>query len=591
MFEIFVRFFRFCNRENRRKFYASIAIGVANAFCTALKIAAIGITMDGVIATYTQGTAFGIDTIWLSLGVMCVSLIGSIITKKYMSMLQTEGGYRTCAQKRIEIAEHLRYLPMGYFNSNSIGQITSVTTNTMELVGDIATRVVMMVTQGLMDTVFIIVMISFFDWRIALISLAGFILFQLINTFMRWNVRAVSGDKMQADARLVETILEYVQGIAEVKSYNLIGAQSKRLNDIIQHSSQVNIAMEMKCLPLSCVQSFVAKLTGVAIMLASVWFYFNQTMELSTCAVMIVCSFMFFASLEIGGNYSALLRAIDIGVERANEILALPAMDIDGKTIHTNSTQLDADHIVFSYEKKKIIDDITVHIPPNSTTALVGPSGGGKTTLCHLLARFWDVDKGTVELDHTNVRDYNMDCLMQNYSFVFQNVYLFRDTIANNIRFSNPEASMESVIEAAKQACCHDFILALPQGYETVIGEGGASLSGGERQRISIARAILKDAPIIILDEATANVDPENERDLMDAIAALTRKKTVIMIAHRLKTVRHADQILVVDKGQIVESGTHDSLSASGGIYARFIASRREAVSWKIPSSDVNAHR
>lgn len=585
MFEILGRFFRFCNKENRRKFYLSIVIGVLNAFFTALKIAAVAVTMDGVIAAHTKGIPFQTKTIWISLGIMCVSMIGSIITKKIMGMLQTEGGYRTCAQKRIEIAEHLRYLPMGYFNNNSIGQITSVTTNTMELLGDVATRAVMMVTQGLMDTLFIILMISFFDWRIALIALAGFVVFQLINTWMRWNVRAVSSDKMKTDAQLVETILEYIQGIAEVKSYNLVGRQSKKLNDIIQRSSKTNIAMELKCIPLSSLQSLIAKLTGVAIMLASLWFYFNQTMELSTCAVMLVCSFMFFSALELGGSYAALLRAIDIGVGRASEILALPAMDIDGKDIQPQSTQLDANHIDFSYDKKKIIDNISITIPPHTTTAVVGPSGGGKTTLCHLLARFWDVDNGAVKLDHTNVRDYNMDCLMQNYSFVFQNVYLFHDTIANNIRFSNPEASMDSVIEAAKQACCHDFISALPQGYETVIGEGGASLSGGERQRISIARAILKDAPIIILDEATANIDPENERDLMDAIAALTQKKTVIMIAHRLKTVRHANQILVVDKGQIVESGTHESLSALGGIYARFIEARREAVSWKLPAA------
>ena len=589
MFEILGRFFRFCNRENRRKFYASIAIGVVNAFFTALKIAAIAVMMDAVIASYTKGVPFQTETIWISLGIMGVSMLGAIVTKKLMGMLQTEGGYRTCAQKRIEIAEHLRYLPMGYFNSNSLGQITSVTTNTMELLGDIATRAVMMVLQGLLDTAFIIIMIAFFDWRIALISAAGFALFQLINTLMRRNVRAISGEKIKTDALLVEAILEYIQGIAEVKSYNIVGMQSKKLNDIIQRSSQTNTAMEFKCIPLSTLQSLVAKLTGVVIMLASLWFYFHDSMELSTCAVMLVCSFMFFTALELGGSYAALLRAIDIGVSRANEILAIPAMDIEGQDFQPKSTQLDAEKIDFSYEKKKIIDGISVTIPSHTTTAVVGPSGGGKTTLCHLLARFWDVDKGTVKLDQVDVRDYNMDNLMQNYSFVFQNVYLFHDTIANNIRFSNPDASMESVIEAAKQACCHEFISSLPNGYDTVIGEGGATLSGGERQRISIARAILKDAPIIILDEATANVDPENERDLMDAIAALTQKKTVIMIAHRLKTVRHAHQILVVDKGRIVESGTHESLAALGGIYSRFVEARREAVSWKLPTASDNA--
>ena len=321
-------------------------------------------------------------------------------------------------------------------------------------------------------------------------------------------------------------------------------------------------------------------------------------MELANCATMLVCSFMLFNALEAGVNYSALLRIIDIGVTKANAILNLPTMDIEGKipvssTGMTNtdvslsgltrqSLDLEAHSIDFAYDQRKIIDNISLKIPANTTTAIVGPSGGGKTTFCHLLARFWDVDKGEVTLGGTNVRDYSMDNLMKNFSFVFQNVYLFHDTIANNIRFGEPDAPMEKVIAAAKKACCHDFISQLPQGYDTVIGEGGASLSGGEKQRISIARAIMKDAPIIILDEATANVDPENERDLMEAVKELTKEKTVIMIAHRLKTVRNADQIVVIDKGRIVEQGKHDDLIKLGGIYARFIDSRKQAVSWKL---------
>ena len=236
----------------------------------------------------------------------------------------------------------------------------------------------------------------------------------------------------------------------------------------------------------------------------------------------------------------------------------------------------------FSYGSRKIIDGVSLTIPEKTTTAIVGPSGGGKTTLTSLLSRFWDVDAGRVTLDGRDVRAYSMDSLMKNYSFVFQNVYLFHDTIANNIRFGREDAPMEQVIAAAKAACCHDFIMALPDGYDTVIGEGGASLSGGERQRISIARAIMKDSPIVVLDEATANVDPENEAELVKAIDALTREKTIIMIAHRLKTVRHADQILVVDKGRIVQRGTHDELVQQDGIYRRFVQDRRQAASWKL---------
>ncbi len=544
--------------------------------------------LRGVIGTAIEGQPFEVKTIWLSFAIMLVSILGGIVTRKVTAMWQCEGGYRTCAKKRIEIAEHLRYLPMGYFNENSLGEITSVTTNTMEAVGDVATRAVMMVFQGLLDTALIIVMLFFFDWRIALVALAGFGLFEFVNLFMRLAVKNISADKIRDDAAEIGKVLEYIQGIAEVKAYNLVGKRSRELNDVINRRKKTLIKMEMRCIPVSNIQSFVAKLSGVAMMITSLYFYLAGSMALADCTTMLVCSFMLFNALEAGGNYSALLRVIDLGVTKASKILALPTMNIDGREsgvpepVETTKALIQATNIDFAYDKKKIINNISLSIPEHSTTAIVGPSGGGKTTLCHLLARFWDVDKGNVTLDGKDVRDYSMDNLMKNFSFVFQNVYLFHDTIANNIRFGQPDAPMEKVIAAAKKACCHDFISALPDGYDTVIGEAGGSLSGGERQRISIARAIMKDSPIIILDEATANVDPENERDLMQAIKELTQEKTVIMIAHRLKTVRNADNIIVIDHGRIAEQGKHDDLVKLGGIYTRFIDSRKEAVSWKL---------
>ena len=236
----------------------------------------------------------------------------------------------------------------------------------------------------------------------------------------------------------------------------------------------------------------------------------------------------------------------------------------------------------FGYDSRQVLHDVSLTIPDKTTTAIVGPSGSGKSTLCSLMARFWDVDSGSVKIGGVDVRDYTLESLMDQISMVFQNVYLFADTIENNIKFGCPDATHEQVVEAARKACCDDFIEALPDGYNTVIGEGGASLSGGEKQRISIARAMLKDAPIVILDEATANVDPENEDRLQKAIEALTRDKTIIMIAHRLKTVRHADQILVVDHGRIVQQGTHEQLIGQPGIYAAFVGGRKQAEGWKL---------
>ena len=577
MVKIISRFFAFCGEENRRRFHQSILLGVLQAFCEALKIPAIACMVRALL----RGSVTSRD-ILLALGIMVLSIVGSGLIKAKSMMLQTEGGYDNCAKKRIEIAEHMRYLPMGYFNEKSLGQITSVTTNVMESLENVATRVIMMVCEGLLTTSLIIVMLFFFDWRIALVLLAGFGLFLFANRFLQQAAGTLAGRKVDSDERLVEKVLEYLQGMAEVKAYHLTGAKSRELNDAISANVIVNTDMEMTLIPRMTVQSFLAKLTGVCMVALSCFFYCRGTMDALTAVVMVISAFIVNASLETAGNYSALLRVVDASVTRAQEILDTPQMDITGEEIRPENRNLHAQDVEFSYEKRKVIDGVTVHIPEKTTTAIVGPSGGGKTTLVNLLARFWDTDAGTVTLGGRDVRDYDMDSLMENYSFVFQNVYLFHDTIANNIRFGQPQAPMEKVIEAAKKACCHDFIQALPDGYETVIGEGGASLSGGEKQRISIARAMMKDAPVIFLDEATANVDPENENDLMQAIQALTAEKTVIMIAHRLKTVEHADQILVVDHGRIVQQGTHQNLMKEEGIYRNFISERREAASWKV---------
>jgi len=577
MVKIISRFFAFCGEENRRRFHQSILLGVLQAFFEALKIPAIACMVRALL----WGSVTSQD-ILLALGIMLLSIVGAGLVKSRSVMLQTEGGYDTCARKRVEIAEHMRYLPMGYFNEKSLGQITSVTTNVMENLENVATRVIMLVCEGLLTTSLIIVMLFFFDWRIALVLLAGFALFLFANRFLQQAAGTLAGRKIDSDERLVEKVLEYLQGMAEVKAYHLTGTKSRELNDAITANVKVNTDMEMTLIPRMSAQSFLAKLTGVCMVALSCFFYCRGSMDTLTAIIMVISAFIVYASLETAGNYSALLRVVDVSVTRAQEILDTPQMSIEGETIRPESRDLAAQDVEFSYEKRKVIDGITVQIPEKTTTAIVGPSGGGKTTLVNLLARFWDTDAGRVTLGGRDVKEYDMDALMENFSFVFQNVYLFHDTVADNIRFGQPDASMEKVVEAAKKACCHDFIQALPEGYDTVIGEGGASLSGGEKQRISIARAMMKDAPVIFLDEATANVDPENENDLMQAIQSLTAQKTVIMIAHRLKTVEHADQILVVDHGKIVQHGTHAQLMQEDGIYRTFISERREAASWKV---------
>lgn len=577
MIQIFRRFFDFCGEINKRKFTKSIFLGVLKALFEALKIPAIAVTLHGVLIGNLT-----VQHILLSFGIMLFSIAGNAFANYRSTMLQCEAGYGTCADKRIEIAEHLKYLPMGYFNQNSLGYITSVATNSMEALADVATRVVMMVTQGILTTAVVALMILSFDLRIGGIAVIGVFLFFAVNGCLQKKAKTVAPVKDASDRKLVEKVLEYIQGIAEVRSYNLTGEKSKALNQAIDENTAANIKLEITFVPIMFMQSLTAKIIGVVIAAVSVAFCLNGSMELLNTVVMIIAAFILFGALDSAGSYSALLRNVDLNVSKAQSVLDIPTMDIDGQDITPTSYDIDVENVEFSYDKRKTIDGISVHIPQKTATAIVGPSGGGKTTLCHLIARFWDVDKGCVSLGGVDVKEYSMDSLMRNFSFVFQSVYLFQDTIANNIRFGQPDAPMEKVIEAAKKACCHDFIMALPDGYETIIGEGGASLSGGEKQRISIARAIMKDAPIIILDEATANVDPESEQELTAAIEALTKEKTILMIAHRLKTVRHADNILVIDGGKIVQSGTHDELMHQGGIYRRFVESRELAVGWKV---------
>ena len=570
-------FFNFCTKENRRLFYQTLVIGVLIAICEASKFPAIYFVMDGFLSNSMSGSRILTGFIILLISVILESFLRGI-----SSMLQCKAGYRECADKRIEIAEHLRYLPMGYFNENSLGQITTVITNVMEQLGDVATRVVMLTTQGILNTTIIVLMIIVFDWRIGIICLVGIAIFSIINHIMRKANAETSAKKVEVDTNVISNVLEYIQGISEVKAYNLVSTSRTNLDDTIRMAGDTNTELEMICNRYIPLQNIAIRLTGVAILISSTGFYLSGSMDLLTSIIMLIMSFMVFSGLETMGSYSSLLRVVDLCVERGKEVLSLNTMDISGEEYTAKTSNIEISGIDFAYGKKKIIDNLSLIVPEKTTVAFVGPSGGGKTTLCHLIARFWDVDTGRVSLDGKNVKEYSMDALMQNFSFVFQNVYLFHDTVANNIRFGQPDASMENVITAAKKACCHDFIMALPDGYNTVIGENGTSLSGGEKQRISIARAIMKDAPIIILDEATANVDPENEKELMAAVQALTKEKTILMIAHRLKTIRNADQIFVIDKGRIVQNGTHDELMKQDGIYQRFVDSRIQAIGWKI---------
>ena len=577
MFRTLKKFFDFCGEKERKQFYLSIFLGVFNALFVAMRIPAVFV----VIRALLEGGLSANDA-WIAVGIILSSIVLQTLVSMKTTMLQTRGGYNTASFKRMEIAEHLRYVPMGYFNSEGLGKVTSIATNTMENLSGIATRCVMVITKGVITTLVIIAFMFFFNVWIALVALAAMIIY-LIGTEIMIRAESSDSDKaIKAQETMVSRILEYVRGIAEVRNFDLYGKSITNVDEPIDRFTEYSTRMETVYEVAMFLLSSLNKISGVVMMLMSVAFYLNGTMSLVYAVMMIICSFMIFESLDQVGAFNGLTRTIENCVDKANEALSSPTMDIAGKEITPESMTLTVRNVDFSYDTKKIIDNISFEIPEKTTAAFVGPSGGGKTTITQLLARFWDVDNGQVLLGGTDVREYSYDSLMRNFAFVFQNVYLFNDTIENNIRFGKPDASRDDVIRAAKAACCHDFIMELPNGYDTVIGDGGISLSGGERQRISIARAIMKDAPIIILDEATANVDPENENLLIKAVESLTKEKTVIMIAHRLKTVENADQIFVINHGKIVQHGRHSELMNEDGIYSRFIGERKEAAGWKL---------
>lgn len=555
----------------------SLLFSFLSGLFSAMQFAALFVVIGALVSDNRDG-----KFIWLSLGIMAVSLIGRIITTYFSTMEQTETGYCMVAEKRIHIGDRLRYIPMGYFNKNSIGNITAIVTTTLGDVENSAARVLVSVLGGFFNSVALVIVLLVFDWRIGLVAVAGVLIYLAAAELALRKSAALSEVRQHTQESLVESVLEYIQGMGIVKAFGLERDSTQSIGSAIKASCRDNLKLTKASVPYDAIKQAVVRVFSVLLLLASVWFWLDGSLPLAYGLILVIASFMVFNDLENAGNMASLLQMLAASMDTANSIDDTPVMDEKGADITPKSSEIVFDKVDFSYADRKILDQVSFTIPEKTTTAIVGPSGAGKTTMCNLIARFWDVNAGKITIGGTDVRDFKLDSLMKNISMVFQSVYLFADTIENNIKFGCPDATHEQVVEAAKKACCHDFISALPDGYDTVIGEGGGTLSGGEKQRISIARAMLKDAPIIILDEATSSVDPENEDELQRAIEALTHDKTIIMIAHRLKTVRNADQILVLDNAHIVQRGTHAELIQQKGLYADFVSARQEAIGWKL---------
>lgn len=554
----------------------AILFSVLHSLFDMMSFGALAMVFSGLTDDFTT------SMIWMIFGITLASMLLKIYCSYISDFGKVQIGYFMCAEKRIHIGDRMKYMPMGYFNDHNLGNLTSVVTTTMGDIENNASMVLTNILGGYIHAAIITIVMLCIDWRIGLTILCGILLFTWCIGRLQKKSETVSPQRQQAQETLVSNVLEYVQGMLIVKSFNLGQNSNSKMRQAILDSKDKNLKLERTFVPYNMLQQIILYGTSILVIVEGLYFYLNGTMALSICLLMTVASFMLFSQLQSAGNTSSLLRLLDVSIDKVNEIDNTPVMDEHGKPINPPNYNIVFDDVSFSYGEHKILDHVSLSIPEKTVTAIVGPSGAGKSTLCNLIARFWDVDDGKITIGGIDVRDYTLDSLLTNISEVFQKVYLFADTIENNIKFGNPAASHNEVVKAAQKACCHDFIMSLPDGYDTVIGEGGATLSGGEKQRISIARAILKDAPIIILDEATSSVDPENENLLMGAISELTKNKTVIMIAHRLKTVRNADQIFVLSGGHIVQTGKHEDLIRQPGIYADFIGIRKKAIGWKL---------
>ena len=526
------------------------------------------------ISFFMQGQMDKTKCIYFGIAVL-VSVILEAVFEHISNVLQSATGYMVFADMRLKLGDHLRKMPMGYFTEGNIGKISSVLSTDMVFIeencmGVLSELVMFLISQSLM-----VVMMFVMDFRMGLLSLLVVGIFVIVGNLMLKTTMRHSVTKQEASESLTEEVLDFAEGIGIIKSYNMLGEKSKRLTDEFEKSCKKSIEFEVEYSPWSRALYLTFGIGTAAVLALSAYLY--VTGAISNVYLVGMALFLFDVFVSIKSYYSQMARltVTSASLDRIEEVFAAEELKDDGKndlgSVLASDIEIEYDNVGFAYTDKDVLSNVSFTVKQGEMTALVGPSGGGKSTIASLLARFWDVKSGKILVRGEDIRDVSLGSLMAQISMVFQRVYLFQDTVYNNIAIGRPDATREEVEEAAKKARCYDFIMQLPDGFDTVIGEGGASLSGGEQQRISIARCILKDSPIVILDEATASVDADNERAIQEAISELCKDKTLLVIAHRLRTIRDADQILVVSDGKINERGNHETLMAQNGTYAHMV--------------------
>ena len=581
MFSTIKKIIDWCG-EFKGRLYIGFVFSFFSYWFAAAPVFLSGMILGDVIEAEKKGQTFDESYIYWSIGLVLGAVILRFLFDYCRARFQETISYRLTARDRLAIGDGLKRVSLGYFQGVSTGNILSSLTTGLTTLENMGIRMIDTFVGGYLNFLAILLFLIFIRPSIALIAIVAAAVSFGFLVMVSNTSRRIAPEEAKSNRELTGSVLEYARGLSVIKSFGKKGAELTNIDEAIKDNESIHLKSEWGFLPANSFHILALKCGSIGIGFAACIGGLQNELSFTMMLVLIFLSFTIFNGIEPMSDSTHVLGVIDDAMEQVEKLRVSNFIDENGKDIALNHHTIEFKDVSFGYDDRKVIDDVSFTIPEKTSTAIVGPSGSGKTTLVNLLARFYDVNEGSISVGGHNVKEFTCDSLLSNMSMVFQNVYLFNDTIRNNICFGRPKTSEEEMIEAAKKACCHDFIMALPNGYDTVIGEGGGTLSGGEKQRISIARAILKDAPVIILDEATASIDPENEHLIQAAISQLTKGKTVITIAHRLATIEHADQILVVDQGRIVQKGTHEELMQKEGVYRRFTEARSRAEGWHI---------
>ena len=581
MFKTVKRIIDWCG-ECKGKLYLGFVMTFFSHIFAALPLGLAAYTVGLLIESQASGAAFDPSWIWKSILLQIALVFFRFLFDFFRAKLQEPISYQLTARDRLAVGDALKRVSLGYFQSVSTGNILNSITTGLSTLENMGIRMIDNFVGGYLNFLVIFVCLAVYSPVTALIALGAAAVSLLCLLLISHYSRVNSPVEAQANRDMTSAVLEYARGLSVVKSFGKSGASMDAVTKAIRDSKNIHLKIEWGYIPGNLLHLLALKCGSVGLAFAASTQCLAGSMDFSVMLMFVFFSFSIFASLEPISDSAHTLGVIDDAMNQLDALKSDQFIDSGGRDIPLSHFDIEFKNVDFGYDSRQVLQNVSFTIPEKTSTAIVGPSGSGKTTICSLLARFYDPQSGSISVGGHDLREFTCDSLLSNISMVFQNVYLFHDAIRANILFGKPDATEEELVDAAKKARCYDFIMALPNGFDTVVGEGGGTLSGGEKQRISIARAILKNAPIIILDEATASVDPENEHLIQHAISALTCGKTIITIAHRLATIEQADQILVVQDGRIAEHGTHDELVRQNGIYKRFTDIRRQAELWNI---------